>query len=309
MDSAEPLLRLAEAAIGGESVGHVSAEGYRAGQAARRYRPEWTWIAHAEGHVVARAVWWGRPDSDRPLLLDCLWVDGSGGDQVAIAAELLVAAHRRFGESGCGLPEAFRMSVPNGWRTDETVRDAVTWRQQAAAAVGFTHVVERLQFEWTPAAGVPEADSRLEFRAEPDDENMLEIFRRVGDGSLDAQTRKNRSRMSPQDVARQEMAFYLAAPGERDWWRAVYRPDGALAGLAIPSATSENPNVGYLGVVPEMRGRGYARMILDAITRSHAGRGATRVTATTDRDNVPMARAFQQSGYRNTETRLLLSAP
>ncbi|MFI1996938.1 GNAT family N-acetyltransferase [Actinoplanes sp. NPDC020271] len=137
---------------------------------------------------------------------------------------------------------------------------------------------------------------------------MVEIFRRIGDGSLDDETHKQRARMSSEETARYEMQFYLDAPGERDWWRVVYQPDGLLAGLAIPSATSYNPNVGYLGVVPEMRGRGYARIILDAITRSHANRGAEQITATTDMSNFPMAAAFRKSGYRNTETRLLLSA-
>jgi RimJ/RimL family protein N-acetyltransferase len=62
-------------------------------------------------------------------------------------------------------------------------------------------------------------------------------------------------------------------------------------------------------VVPELRGRGYVRHILDAITRSHAGRHAERITATTDATNVPMVAAFRSAGYRNTETRVLLSAP
>jgi RimJ/RimL family protein N-acetyltransferase len=199
------------------------------------------------------------------------------------------------------------MTLRNDWRTDPTTRAAVGWRRDAAVAVGFTHAVERLQFEWTPALGVPEADDRLVFVPEPDDEKMLEVFRRVGDGSLDDETRKRRARMSPEETARHEMNFYLAAPGERGWWRAVYQPDGTLVGLAIPSATSYSANVGYLGVLPAARGHGYARVILNEITRSHAGRGADRITATTDVGNVPMAAAFRESGYRNVETRLLLS--
>ncbi|MBB4753747.1 GNAT family N-acetyltransferase [Actinoplanes lobatus] len=207
------------------------------------------------------------------------------------------------------MPEAFRMTLQNGWRADPASREAVAWRQGAAAAAGFTHAVERLQFEWTPACGVPEADDRLIFVAEPDDDKMVEVFRRIGDGSLDDETRKKRARLSPGEAARHEMQFYLDAPGERGWWRVVYQPDGLLAGLAIPSATAYNANVGYLGVVPEMRGRGYARIILDAITRSHVNRGAEQITATTDVGNFPMATAFRKSGYRNVETRLLLSAP
>jgi RimJ/RimL family protein N-acetyltransferase len=61
-------------------------------------------------------------------------------------------------------------------------------------------------------------------------------------------------------------------------------------------------------VVPELRGRGYARVILDEITRSHAGRGAERITASTDVGNFPMAKAFREAGYRTTEIRLVLSA-
>ena len=296
------------AVIAREPVSFVSAQRFRADLAQRMFRPEWTWIAEDEGCIVARAVWWGQPDSTRPLVLDCLWTDASTGDRASLAARLLAAAHRSFQEHRGLQPEVFRMTMRNDWRTDPGTRDAVAWRREAAATVGFTHAVERLRFEWRPACGVPEADDRLVLVAEPDDEKMLDIFRRIGDDSLDDETRKSRARMSPEEVAQREMDFYLGAPGDRDWWRAVYQADGALVGLAIPSATPYNPNVGYLGVVPEMRGRGYARIILDAITRSHANRGAERITATTDLGNFPMAAAFRESGYRNTETCLLLSA-
>ena len=34
------------------------------------------------------------------------------------------------------------MTLRNDWRNDPAARDAVAWRRDAAAAVGFTHVVE-----------------------------------------------------------------------------------------------------------------------------------------------------------------------
>ncbi|MFG3558636.1 GNAT family N-acetyltransferase [Micromonospora sp. NPDC047557] len=66
-------------------------------------------------------------------------------------------------------------------------------------------------------------------------------------------------------------------------------------------------NVGYLGVVPEFRGRGYVDEVLAEITRLHAANGESRITATTDMDNAPMAAAFGRAGYRNTEIRINLS--
>ena len=94
------------------------------------------------------------------------------------------------------------------------------------------------------------------------------------------------------------MQFYLDCPGERSWWRLARLPDGILAGLAIPSATPYARNVGYVGVVPEERGRGLIDDLLAEITRFHAAAGADRITATTDMNNRPMAAAFDRAGYR-----------
>ena len=77
----------------------------------------------------------------------------------------------------------------------------------------------------------------------------------------------------------------------------------------MPNRNPYGPVVGYLGVVPELRGRRYIDDILAEITRFHAAKGAPRITATTDMTNVPMAAAFERAGYRNYEVRLVASAP
>jgi RimJ/RimL family protein N-acetyltransferase len=149
----------------------------------------------------------------------------------------------------------------------------------------------------------------LIFRPEPDDTAMLALFRRIAEASLDDETRKNLLRLGADETARREMDFYLNAPGRREWWRTAHAPDGTLVGLAVPSATAYNRNVGYLGVLPEARGHGYGGEILAEITRIHAADGAEKVTATTDVGNIPMAAAFRRAGFRNTLTRLIVSAP
>jgi len=169
--------------------------------------------------------------------------------------------------------------------------------------------VERLRFEWTPMCGVPEPSGRLSFRPEPEHEAMLALFRRVAVDSLDDETRKNTLRLGIDEAVRNELQWYLAAPGKREWWRTAHTLDGQLAGLAIPSATVYHRNVGYLGVVPELRGQGYGHDILGEITRFQAAAGAKTITGTTDLANRPMAEAFRRAGYLNTETRVLFSAP
>ncbi|MFI5893692.1 GNAT family N-acetyltransferase [Actinoplanes sp. NPDC051513] len=286
-------------------VSWVAADTYHAEAAERRYRPEWTWIAEDEaGRLLARAVWWGRTDSERPAVLDCLSVAESVVDPVPVAADLLDTAHSAF-----GILPLYQVKLAMGWADDPRAAAAVAWRREAAHAAGLTHEVQRLQYEWSPADGVPAPSGRLVFKPEPDDAVMLEMFRRIAAGSLDAETRRNLAAVGATATARKELAFYLAAPGDRAWWRLAYTPEGELAGLAIPSATPYGPNVGYLGVLPELRGNGYVDDILAEVTRVHAERGATRITATTDVGNAPMAAAFGRAGYRDVQARIVLSAP
>ena len=248
--------------------------------------------------------------STHPLALDCLLTNDAVVDRAELASELLATAHRAFlGGGARQLPDYNILKLPGDWRDAPATAAAVVWRQDAAARAGLTVATERLQFEWTPDVGVPEPTGRLVFAPEPDDGVFLDAFLRVAEGSLDAHTVQSAAAIGAEATARESLQFYLERPGQRDWWRLARLPDGALVGLAIPSATPYARNVGYLGVVPEQRGRGYVADLLAEITRCHAGAGADRITATTDLGNQPMAGAFARAGYRNTESRLILSAP
>ena len=266
------------------------------------YRHERVWIAEQDGEILARAVWWGFP-GDRPLALDCLYVHPSVEDRVALAAELLRHAHDAFGDA-----PAYHVFVPAGWRDLPAVVAAVGWRWEAGRRAGLTDELERLRYAWTPDVPVPEPSGRLTFRAEPDDEAFVEVFRRVAEGSLDHHTRQALVTKDAEAQAREDLADYLSMPGDRSWWRLAHTPDGDLAGFAMPSANNAGPVVGYLGVLPEQRGHGYVDDLLGEITRCHAELGAQRIAADTDATNLPMARAFERAGYRVFAVRLVLSA-
>lgn len=108
-----------------------------------------------------------------------------------------------------------------------------------------------------------------------------------------------------EEVARDDLSAWSATPAFSRFASAR----SELAGMAIPSATPYNRNVGYLGVVPAMRGRGYIDEVLGEITRLHAADGAELITATTDTTNMPMAAALERAGYTNTEILLIFEAP
>ncbi|MFE2854483.1 GNAT family N-acetyltransferase [Streptomyces lavendulae] len=285
-------------------VAALTVERIREELASDRIRPEWIWYAEDEdGELLARALWWGRADSERPVALDCLQVRAGVADPAGLAADLLAAGHAAFGRA-----PVYNISLPRDWRSDPALTAAVAWRQEAARRAGLTQEVERLRYEWTPAAGTAEPTGRLVFR-EGTDEEFLDVFARLSRGSLDVNTRQELAVMTEEEFAEDDFAFYLDCPGERSWWRLAHLPDGTLAGMAIPSATPYHRNVGYLGVVPEQRGQGLIDEVLGEITRFHAAAGAGRITATTDTVNVPMAAAFDRAGYEVTEIRLVLEPP
>ncbi|WEB37952.1 GNAT family N-acetyltransferase [Streptomyces yunnanensis] len=292
-----------------EPVGWIDADRYRDELGQGMYRPEWTWVAEdGDGRLLARALWWGRADSAHPVALDCLHVDPGAGDRARVAARLLTAGLQAFAAAGAPKPPLYILRLPVGWHDDPAAADAVAWRRTAARAAGLSHEVERLQLQWTSGDPLPGGEGRLTF-APASDEEFLGMFRRIAIGSLDDETRRNVAAMGVEAAAREELEFYLGCPGEREWWRLAYGPDGRLAGLAIPSATPYARNVGFLGVLPEFRGRGYVDDLLAEVTRSHAGAGAELITATTDTGNAPMAAAFARAGYRTTQIRMIWSAP
>jgi RimJ/RimL family protein N-acetyltransferase len=188
---------------------------------------------------------------------------------------------------------------------------ALDWRERAARQAGLTARLERLRYEWTPQAGLPDRPGRLRFRPEPDDEVFVQLFRRVLAGTLDATSRLDAEAIGAQAQARLDTAFYREKMlGERAWWRVAETPAGEAVGFGLPSRNTDFAVVGYLGVLPEHRGHGYVDDILAEITWVLAAQdSATVIRADTDLENRPMAAAFDRAGYRNFARRLVLSAP
>lgn len=263
---------------------------YAAMAAAGQYRPEWTWVALRDGVVVARAAWWAGPKDDKPLALD--WFDFTDQDA---AVQLLRTAP---------LHAEYSLMLPIGWRQDFAVRKQAQSRIDAAMTAGLSPLVERYRYRWTPDCGVPQRPGRLEFRPEPDDAAILDVFRRIHQGSLDAHARRTIA-SSGLDAAAQESLDYLRwKPSPRAWWRLAYTPAGELVGLSVPSRNYGDPVIGYIGVVPEHRGNGYAYDLLVEATHMLANEGVDRIVAATDQTNLPMAATFANAGYPIVQERI-----
>ncbi len=264
-----------------------------------RRRQEWLWVALDGDRLLARLAWWGRPGEDVPYLLDILDIEDST-DSVEIGTELLRTATAEVVPDGTTPPEYLR-TVPPDWR-DTAARHDVESRMAVAENTGARLFVERLRFEWRPGAPLPAPSTRLTFRQVPDTDEIIDLMTRVLDGTPDAHSRYDLTRMPARDAAvrhyEDELAHYRSP---RDWWRVATLPDGEPVGVVTPARNDYNPIIGYLAVLPEHRGNGYIDDILAEGTRVLAVQDVPRIRAATDLGNTPMANAFHRAGYVNFE--------
>lgn len=266
-------------------------------------RPEWTYLAMRDGALVGRAVWWGWASSEPPILTDTLDLADSltdGFERLAIGTALAAA-----GFAALVRPGEDRLVicwVPAGWRSGPDA-PAILEKLAMWTGAGARLLVERLDLLWLRGDPVPLPSDRLEFRP-VDDDALVELVARCGDGSLDAHTAHTahrRARWGREATARFEIEQMRDFPGPREWWRAAYTPDGEPVGFVLPTRAGDDHAIGYLGVVPEHRGRGYGHDLLGEGTRFLAiEQDAARIDANTDVGNVPMAAAFARAGYADT---------
>ncbi|MDT7797001.1 MAG: hypothetical protein QOI78_434 [Actinomycetota bacterium] len=254
------------------------------------YRPGRTWVALRDDVVVARAAWWSGPEDEEPIALD--WFDFTDFDA---AVHLLTTAPFRV---------EYSLTTPPAWQDDPAVAHEVNVRVEAAEKAGYRKLVERYRYSWTPENGLPERPGRLEFRPEPDDEVILDVFRKVNADSLDAHVRRTVAEHGVEAAAQEDLDIMRWMPAPREWWRLAYTREGDLVGFALPSRNYHDPVIGYIAVVPEQRGHGYAYDLLVEATHDLVAYGADRIVAATDVPNVPMAKAFAKAGYPVTQHRI-----
>ncbi|MCM2387041.1 GNAT family N-acetyltransferase [Streptomyces albipurpureus] len=258
------------------------------------FRPEWQRVALRDGKVVARAAWWGGPADTSPRNVN--WLDVADGEEAA-GAELLRTSPYSV---------EYLLILPVGWRDDPMYAAAGETRLRVARAAGMSVLVERYQYRWTPECGLPERPGRLVFRPEPDDSVVLDVLRRVHSGTLDAHALLAIAEGGLDQAAQEELDFFHWCPSPREWWQLAYTPEGELVGLHIPAHIPAGPCIGFIGVVPEQRGHGYAYDLLVECTQVLSEHGAEFIAGTTDQGNFPMAANFARAGHPVVQERIHL---
>lgn len=178
--------------------------------AAGRRRPEWLWLALRGDRVVARAGWWSRAGDRHPLVMDIFDIDGGIDDGV----QLLKTALATVVPAGATPPEYSRF-LPADWRGDQHTRQAVHDRMGALERAGAKLFIERLRLEWRPGTPVAGHSGRLTFRPVRNPGELIELMTLVLDGTLDAHSRDDLTRMTPVRPRRSSTATNSSATRAR----------------------------------------------------------------------------------------------
>ncbi|NBE50835.1 GNAT family N-acetyltransferase [Streptomyces boluensis] len=254
------------------------------------YRPDWTYVALRDGKVVARAAWWGAPEDTEPRNIN--WLDFADGE---LEAGVTLLREAPFDVD-------YELVLPPDWRERPEAKAAAEARIAAAEKAGKRLLVERLRYAWTPECGLPERPGRLVFVDERDDDVLLDVLRRIHSATLDAHALRAKETGGPDQAAREELEYIHWCP--EAWPQLAYTPEGALVGLHLPCRIPVGFAAGFIGVVPEQRGHGYAFDLLAESTHFLSERGVEHIVAATDLGNAPMAAHFAKAGYPVAQRRI-----
>ncbi len=264
-----------------------------------RRRMDWLWVALRADRLIGRVGWWTRSADDPPLVLDILDVSDVGD-----GVRLVETAMRAVLPAGSTPPDYIRY-LPPDWASDPALVRDVEVRRAVLERLGARSLVERLRLQWDANGPVPGPTNRLRFRAVADRAELVGLMTSVLEGTLDAHSRIDLTRMTPAEQASSQYDDELASYATpREWWRVATLPDGTPVGFVIPARNAYNPIIAYIGVLPAFRGKGYIDDVLAEGTRILAEHGAPRIRAATDVGNWPMAGAFERAGYATFERQL-----
>ncbi|MFF8276454.1 GNAT family N-acetyltransferase [Streptomyces lateritius] len=270
-------------------------------------RPEWCLVAEdGDGRTVGSAVLWTIPGHEVPLAVVLFEAPADAPETGTALLDAAAAKARELGATELEHVVDSPAQAPQFQRDPER-RGALLRR------AGFREVRDGRRFRLdVPAAGeLPADDPRLTFRslAELGPEPFVAVLEELLTDTADARLADDVRRHGPRRAA--ELLFEETAElkHEPEWWELGYDADGTVAVISLPAENPSVPVIGFVGVAPAHRGKGYATSVVVRGTRVLAAHGATEIRGDCDAANRAMAKAFERAGYVNFADRREFARP
>ncbi|MGW3604015.1 GNAT family N-acetyltransferase [Micromonospora sp. NPDC005161] len=267
-------------------------------------RPEWCLVAEDGDRLIGSVAGWTMPGHDMPsdvVLLEAPWDDPDLTVGLALLAEMATLA-RTLGATELGHVVDSPAQAPQFQRHPER-------RGELLRRAGFTVARDGRRFRWLAGGELPAQDERLRFRSLADlgPEPFVDLLEALLADTADARLSEDVRRHGRRKAA--ELLFEESAElhHEPQWWEIGYDADGTPAVISLPAHSPAFPVIGFVGVAPAHRGKGYSSSVVARGTAILAENGATEIRGDCDVQNIAMFKGFQRAGYDNFADRMEFS--
>ncbi|MFB6614231.1 GNAT family N-acetyltransferase [Streptomyces sp. NPDC056367] len=266
-------------------------------------RPEWCLVAEDDGgRPMGSVVLWTLPGHEVPYAFVLFEVPAGRAE---VGAALLDAAARTARELGA---QELEHVVDSPAQAPQFQREPER-RGELLRGSGFRVIRDGRRFGLHLPAELPADDPRLTFRSlanigpGPFVDLLEALLAETADARLAADVRTHGARRAAEQLF-EETAELAHEPG---WWEIGYDADGTAAVISLPARNPSVHVIGFVGVAPAHRGKGYAVSAVVRGTRILAEHGAAEIRGDCDAANTAMAKAFTRAGYENFADRLEFS--
>jgi RimJ/RimL family protein N-acetyltransferase len=257
-------------------------------------RPEWCFVAESGGRPVASAVLWTLPGGSVPsdlVLVEAPWDDPALAVGVRLLDEVVGFA-RSAGADELG-HVVDRPVQPPQFQHHPDRHEGLVRR------AGFTLARDGRRFRWQAGAELPPQDDRLHFRsmAEIGPEPFVDLLAELLPDTADAWLADDVARYGPRQAAQRLFDKSLQLQHEPEWYEIGYDADGSPAVVSLPARSPSFAVIGFVGVAPGHRGRGYSSSVVARGTHILVQHGATEIRGDCDAANVAMVKGFERARY------------
>ncbi|KAJ6785766.1 hypothetical protein PWT90_06611 [Aphanocladium album] len=258
-------------------------------------KPEWCFLAESDGRTTGCIALWTRPGHDTPtdfVLLETDWERTPDIGQALLDHATTEA--RKLGAAALG----YCLDTAGGAPEQETRKQA---RHELLARNGFAVTRDGRRWEWRAGDKIPAADDQLTWRtltelgAEPFLAVLTEILADTEDSLFQADVKE----MGLSGAVKEMWQDSLDMEHEEAWYELGFDADGTAAAVSLPSRNPTVAVIGFVGVAPSHRGKGYAASVVARSTKILTEAGAEQIRGDCDTANLGMVRGFERGGYSN----------
>jgi GNAT superfamily N-acetyltransferase len=126
---------------------------------------------------------------------------------------------------------------------------------------------------------------------------LIGLIERTSEGCSDSQIEFYRQRLGGFADAEMTLKMMESTRFDPRCWRVALAPEGNAVGIVLPVMAFGEPTVGFIGILPEHRGRNLASFLLAEAWLVIQRQGHLTLSAEADERNVSMHRALTKSQF------------